>query len=123
MESTNRQVNVALLIIVGVYLLFLGLTVILLFMPGLLPIILGYTLAFLAAFYFGMLMLLGLILAIFKVVDKIHYYTVLREIRRLELERQRRQTFARSRTPWWSEQDLRQSSIQHRSHDPDDYGC
>jgi hypothetical protein len=126
MESTNRQATVASLIIVGVFLVFMCLTVVLLFMPGLLSFILGYTLAILVAFFFGMLMVLALILVVFKVADKIHFYAVMRAIRKLEFERHRRQTVGGSRTlrtPWWSKQELSQSSIQHRSHDPDDYGC
>lgn len=117
MENTNRQVNVASLIIVGIFLVFMCLTVILLFMPGLLPIILGYTLAIFVALFFGMLMVLALFLTVFKVADKIHSYATMRAIRKLELERQRR-LYA-----WWSEQDLSRSSIQRRSHNPDDYGC
>ncbi len=123
MGSTNRQATVASLIIVGVFLVFICLTVILLFMPVPLSFILGWTLAILVAFFFGMLMVLALILAVFKVADKIHFYAVMHAIRRLELERQKSQTVARSRTPWWSQQDLHQSSIQRHSHDPDDYGC
>lgn len=123
MENTNKPATVASLIIVGVFLVFICLTVILLFMPVPLSFILGWTLAILVAFFFGMLMVLALILAVFKVADKIHFYAVMRAIRRLELERQKSQTVARSRTPWWSQQDLRQSSIQRHSHDPDDYGC
>lgn len=123
MENTNRPATVASLIIVGVFLVFMCLTVVLLFMPGLFSLILGYTLAILVAFFFGMLMVLGLILAVFKVADRIHYYVVLHAIRKLELERQKRQMFARSGTPWWSQQEPRQPYIHRHSHDPDDYGC
>lgn len=121
--NRNKPLIITSLLIVSLIFTFLCLAAILLTKPGLLSFILGCTLIILIALFFGGLVIAGLILAIFVLADRIHYYATLHVIREIEKKRHRNKSVVDEGTHFKRKLQLRQAHLQRHSRSLSDNGC